>query len=94
MRTTTGQIKSDVGKSILAGEKTGTLAYFDDPPEPYKYHPRGSFESDPAALAPDQDLAAFMSLEDIAYRTPDQSAIWAGKNNYEIYLTKLTSQVA
>jgi hypothetical protein len=92
--TTTGQIKSDVGKSILAGERTGTLTYFDDPAEPYRYKPRGSFESDPAALAPDQDLAAFMALEDIDYRPPDQSAIWAGKNNYEIYLNKLTSQVA
>jgi hypothetical protein len=86
--TTTGQIKSDVGKSILAGEKTGTLAYFDDPPEPYKYHPRGSFESDPAALAGDQDLTAFISLADMDYRPPDQSAIWAGRNNYQTYLSR------
>ena len=86
--TTTGQIKSDVGKSILAGERTGTLTYFDDPAEPYRYSPRGSFESDPAALAPDQDLAAFMAFEEGSYQPADPFAIWGGQSNYRNYLNR------
>ena len=86
--TTKGQLTSDVGKSLLAGEKVGTLTYFDDP---QTYTPRsrirGTFEADPAPLAADQNLTTFMSFED-DYGPPDPFGLWGGKSNYRDYLNR------
>ena len=88
IETTKGQLTSDVGKSLLAGEKVGTLTYFDDP---QTYTPRsrirGTFEADPAPLAEDQNLTAFMSFED-DYGPPDPFGLWGGKSNYRDYLNR------
>ena len=86
--TTASQLTSDVGKSLLSGEKVGTLTYFDDP---RAYTPRsrvrGTFEADPAPLAGDQNLAAFMSFED-DYGPPNPFDIWGGQSNYRNYLNR------
>ena len=86
--TTKGQLTSDVGKSLLAGEKVGTLTYFDDP---QTYTPRsrvrGTFQADPAPLAEDQNLTDFMSFED-DYGPPDPFGLWGGKSNYRDYLNR------
>ena len=80
---------SDVGKSLLSGEKVGTLTYFDDPSA---YTPRsrvrGTFQADTAPLAEDQNLTAFMSFED-DYGPPDPFGFWGGQSNYRNYLNRV-----
>jgi len=85
--STTAQLGKDVGMSLLAGEKTGSLTYFDDPARSYaSSRTRGSFQGDPAPLAADQDLTDFMALELPA--PPDPFGLWGGQSNYRNYLNR------
>ena len=85
--STTAQLGKDVGMSLLSGEKTGSLTYFDDPAKTYSSsRTRGSFQGDPAPLAADQDLTDFMALELPA--PPDPFGLWGGESNYRNYLNR------